>query len=382
MSTTPGSAARYLRYAPEVEQRQPGEAEDVAALREIFAELRAFAFEKHRHGLRDAHAKSHGVVLGTLRVRDNLPDELAQGLFAQPREYPVVIRFSTAPGDIVPDGVGTARGMAIKVLEVDGAKVLAEEADARTQDFLLVNHPTISSGDVHTYRRDQAVLLEAAKGPDQVQVAAGSLLREVGGLLRRIGINRTGGPAGQAMPHTHLLGETYWSQGALRFGEHVAKVSAAPVSPNLTALTGQPVDAGEPSALRDLTNAFFAGQQGIWELRVQLATDLDVTPVEDASVTWPEDVTPYRTVAELSVESQDSYDPALRVWADDTLSFNPWHCLVEHQPLGSIQRVRRPVYDDSSAERHQLNNRPRHEPAGLQDIPDRDRAPQQQSKEK
>lgn len=29
MSTTPGSAARYLRYAPEVEQRQPGEAEDV-----------------------------------------------------------------------------------------------------------------------------------------------------------------------------------------------------------------------------------------------------------------------------------------------------------------------------------------------------------------
>jgi len=357
----------FLPYTPDVEVAQPHEAEDVAALRDIFAELRAFAFEKHRHGLRDAHAKSHGVLAGTLRIHDDLPSELRQGLFARPRELPVIIRFSTAPGDIVPDGVGAARGMAIKVLDVDGEKVLPGQA--RTQDFLLVNHPTISSGDVHTYRRDQALLAKASKGPEEAQLAATAVLRAGAGLLRKVGINRTGGPAGQAMAHTHLLGETYYSQGALRFGEHVAKVAAAPVSANLTALHGQRVSVRDASALRDLTSAFFADQRGVWELRAQLATDLAVTPVEDASVQWPEDVTPYRTVATLTVEPQDSYSPKRRVYADDDLSFNPWHCLREHQPLGSIQRVRKPVYDDSAKDRHQLNARPRREPEDIGELP-------------
>lgn len=116
----PTDSTRYLRYHPGVKVTQPYEADDIAAVREIFAELRAYAFEKHRHGLRDAHAKSHGVLRGTLRVVDDLPGELRQGLFAQPCELPVIVRFSTAPGDIVPDGVAAARGMAIKVLDVDG----------------------------------------------------------------------------------------------------------------------------------------------------------------------------------------------------------------------------------------------------------------------
>jgi hypothetical protein len=361
----------YLRYAPEVEQEQPHEAEDVAALREIFSELRAFAFDKHRHGLRDAHAKSHGVLRATLRVHDDLPDELRQGLFAKPGEHPAIIRFSTAPGDVVPDGVGTARGMAIKVLDVNGPRALPgneNEGETRTQDFLLVNHPTISSGDVHTYRRDQALLLQAAKAPEPVQVATGVALRAANSLLRKVGVDRTGGPAGQAMPHTHILGETFWSQGALRYGDHVAKVSAAPVSANLTELTGQRVPVTDASALRDLVSDFFTGQRATWELRAQLATDLETTPVEDASVQWPEDVTPYRTVATLTADVQDSYSPARRAYVDDDLSFNPWHCLAEHQPLGSIQRVRRPVYDDSSAERHERNARPMSEPAGIQDL--------------
>ena len=361
-------AATYLRYGPDVETFQPYEAEDIAALREIFAEIRAYAFDKHRHGLRDAHAKSHGILRGTLRVHDDLPGELRQGLFAQPATLPVIIRFSTAPGDVVPDGIGAARGMAIKVLDVDGEKI-PEHTPARTQDFLLVNHPTISSGDVHTYRRDQALLLKASKQPEGVQLVATSLLRAGAGLLRRVGVDRTGGPAGQAKPHTHLLGETYWSQGALRYGEHVAKIAAAPVSANLTALTGRHVPVLQASALRDLASSFFAGERGVWELRAQLATDLSVTPVEDASVAWPENVTPYRTVATLTVEPQDSYSAQRRVYADDDLSFNPWHCLAAHQPLGSIQRVRKPVYADSTEDRHRLNARPLHEPDSIDELP-------------
>ncbi|MFZ7089303.1 catalase family protein [Curtobacterium sp. RRHDQ10] len=360
---------RYLRYGPDVEQEQPHEAEDIAALRETFAEIRAEAFEKLRHAVRDAHAKSHGVLRGTLRIADGLPAELRQGLFARSGDHPVIVRFSTAPGDIVSDGVGSALGMAIKVLEVDGPKVLPGDPQPRTQDFLLVNHPTISSGDVHTYRRDQAVLLQTSKAPESVQLVATAAMRGAANVLRGVGVDRTGGPAGQAKPHVHPLGETYWSQGALRYGDHVAKVSAAPVSGNLTDLTGEHVTVREPSAYRDLTSAFFTEGGGIWELRVQLATDLHTTPVEDASVPWPEDVTPYRAVATLVIDPQDSSSPPRRVFGDDDLSFNPWHCLVEHRPLGSIQRVRRPVYDDSTTYRSMMNARPLGEPDGVDQMP-------------
>jgi hypothetical protein len=202
-----------------------------------------------------------------------------------------------------------------------------------------------------------------------VQVATGVALRAANSVLRKIGVNRTGGPAGQAMPHTHILGERFWSQGALRYGDYIAKISAVPVSANLTELAGQRVPVAEPSALRDLVSDFFKTQRATWELRVQLATDLERTPIEDASVEWPEYVSSYFTVATLTADAQDSYSPARRDYADDTLAFNPWHCLLQHQPLGSIQRVRRPVYHDSSVDRHRLNARPRTEPHDISDLP-------------
>lgn len=126
----------------------------------------------------------------------------------------------------------------------------------------------------------------------------------------------------------------------------------------------------EASALREATRDFFRDHRGVWELRVQLATDLATTPVEDASVTWPEDVTPQQTVATLTVEPQDSDAPQHAVYGDDVLSFNPWHCLVEHRPLRSIQRVRKPVYADSTKDRHERNARVAVEPDGIADIPE------------
>ena len=52
------------------------------------------------HALRSVHAKTHGILEGNLEVDTDLPGDLAQGLFAKPGRYPVVMRFSTIPGDI------------------------------------------------------------------------------------------------------------------------------------------------------------------------------------------------------------------------------------------------------------------------------------------
>jgi len=80
-------------------------------------------------------------------------------------------------------------------------------------------------------------------------------------------------------PQTHPLGETYYSQVPILYGDYMAKVQVAPVAPGLTALTGSPVDLDDrPDGLRDAVVAHFATQGGEWELRAQLCTDLERMP--------------------------------------------------------------------------------------------------------
>jgi hypothetical protein len=69
-----------------------------------------------------------------------------------------------------------------------------------------------------------------------------------------------------------------------------------------------------------------------------MCTDLKTMPVADASIDWPQDQSPYQTLGKLVILAQDAFSPARRVYADDVLSFNPFHCLPAHRPLGSINR--------------------------------------------
>ena len=100
----------YVPYSDDVEQRQSEEETLVQQIVASFDRVRQMVFEKHRHAERDAHAKSHGALRGELQIYDDLPEHLAQGLFAQGRTYPVIVRFSTAPGDVQSDaGFGVSR---------------------------------------------------------------------------------------------------------------------------------------------------------------------------------------------------------------------------------------------------------------------------------
>ena len=369
----PRDARAYVPYSDSVEVVQPNEAEDTAETIAVFDKLRTLTFEKHRHALRDAHAKSHGIVRGTLTVPEGLAPELAQGLFARPGTYDVIARFSTSPGDILADGVAAFRGLALKVLGVDGPKLLPEEADAVTQDFLFFNHPVIPTGDVKSYLAAQKRMEKLAHAPEQLQEALTATARLAGDALRAVGLADPAGVIGQAKPHTHPVGETYYTGAALRHGAYVAKLSVVPASEAARALAGQHVDTGDNFALRDAVVAFFRAQGAEYDVQVQLCTDLETMPVEDGSVRWPEDGakggSPYRTVGRLAFPPQEAFSPARRVYADDVLTFTPFHALPAHRPLGSIMRVRRQAYETSSAYRHQMNAQPRAEPRAIDELP-------------
>ncbi len=99
---------------------------------------------------------------------------------------------------------------------------------------------------------------------------------------------------------------------------------AVPVSPGQEALSHDAMDtSGNPDAFRDATVDYFARGGAEFEIRVQLCTDLDAMPVEDASVQWPEDRSPYRPVARLVLPKQDAMSEARSAFVTDSMSFRP-----------------------------------------------------------
>ncbi len=358
----------YVKYSPEVEVKQPHEDEQIEQIVSLMHAANVKAFDRHRHAVRDAHAKQHGTVVGTLEIPE-LPEHLAQGLFAKPGSYPVVIRFSSAPGDIKDDSIPSPHGMAVKVIGVPGKKLLPDQQDELTQDFLMVSMPIIPFGTVEQYLKVQGIVAMQDEAPEEGQRALAAVARGSSKVLGLLGIHN---PLLESIgvENEHVLGQTFHTMAAIRYGDYIAKLSAAPLSPEVKVLEGQVVDtAGKPSAHRDAVVDFFKEHGAEYQLRAQLCTDLQKMPVEDGSVLWEEELSPHQPIARLVIPPQDAYSPARRVFSDDQLSFNPWHALPEHQPLGSIMRVRVKAYETSSAFRHQMNVQPRTEPRDIGEVP-------------
>lgn len=359
---------RPVRYAPEIEVPVENEAELIDEIAAMMAEANMEEFERHRHAVRDAHAKSHGVLVGRLTIRDDLPAHLAQGIFARPGTHEVVVRLSSAPGGVRPDSIPQPRGFALKVMGVEGPRLL-EGDDGQNQDFLLVNIPTLAFGTIPKYKQMLPMLERRAAAPAGLQRAGAAIARGIEGLSERAGIEAGPTLQGLASTNHHLLGETYFSQGALRFGDYIAKISVAPASEHLRALTGKDMADLSQSGIERAVAETLRERPARFDLRAQLCTDLDRMPIEDAAIEWDEAESPFETLATLSFDAQETFSDARRVWADDVLAFSPWNGIEAHRPLGSIMRIRRHVYQASSDRRHRLNAITPAEPRSAADIP-------------
>lgn len=351
-----------VRFTESVESVAPDEADTATALIETMQHISAKTFQDEGHALRAVHAKSHALLDGELTVAPDLPPELAQGLFATASTYRVALRLSTSPGDLMDDHVSTPRGLAIKVFGVAGEQLSGDAADA-TQDFLAADSPAFLVATPKAFLGNLKLL---AASTDRAEGSKRSVSAVARGL--ESAIEAVGGESGKLIAlggHkiTHPLGETYYSQVPVRFGDYIAKIAIVPVRA-LAALKDAPIDLTDRKiGLRLAIGETLAGAGGAWEVRVQLCTDLATMPIENASVEWPEAASPYRTVARLSVAAQPAWSLDNKDAIDDGLAFSPWHGLVAHRPLGGIMRVRRPVYAALQAERSARSGCPFHERA-------------------
>ena len=352
-----------VRYSPGVESVKPDEDETIQGLCSAFDTILQRVADHSGHAVRSVHAKAHGILEGTLTVESDLPAELAQGLFATPGAHKVYMRLSTNAGDILPDSVSLPRGLALKVLDVEGERL--PDAEGTTQNFIMVNGPVFQAPNAEKFLGSLKLLAGTTDRAEGLKVFASTVLRGVNKALQAVGVESPTVASLGGAPNVDPLGETYYSVTPFRYGDYIAKFSVAPVSPGLTGLTGREIDAsGRPDAIRETVRQEMAGIDAVWEFRVQLCRDLKSQPVEDPTVAWDEEESPFQRVATLRVRPQDSWETGRVDAVDEHMRFSVWTGLAAHRPLGNINRARNAPYRHSAEFRQRFNGCPIHEPAG------------------
>lgn len=356
-----------VRYSSDVEAVAPDEQKVIRELSDTLRKILETTFKDYGHAVRAVHAKSHGILRGELEVLPNLPAELAQGIFARPGRYGAIIRISTNPGDLLHDSISVSRGLALKIIGIQGERL--EGAEGENQDFIFVNGPAFPAPDPAAFLKNLKLLAKTTDRAEWAKRGLSAVLRGAEKVLETAGGESATLQTLGGAPNVHPLGETYYTQTAFRFGEHIAKLSLEPASDSLTRHTGRIIDTkGRHDAIRETVAADMQAGNAVWNLRVQLCRDLDRMPVEDPSVLWDEDLSPFVTVARLHVLAQTGWTEDAAELVDEHMRFSVWTGIQAHRPLGAINRARREPYRMSSEFRAEFNGCPIHEPAP-QDAP-------------
>jgi hypothetical protein len=331
------------------ERALPGEEEATAR---IIDHMSAFLLRHYSPGqvLRAGNTKTHGVVRATFEVLDDIPDNYKRGVFERRRSFPAWVRFAGpgpfAPPDIEDNGI---LSIAIKLMGVPGPKLLGDEK--HTQDFTAISAPTFTTPNVVENLKLQRRILEGAPILYFLSPRDSHLLD---GIMQGL----------YARTHSSPLEVTYYSCVAYLLGKGQAMHYAVrPVSSKRSSIPRRFPD----NYLRHAMARTLAHRDVELDFMVQLQTDAHRMPIEDASVLWLEDLSPFVTVARLRLPVQRFDFPAQLAFADN-LSFNPWHCVPEHRPLGNQNRARKVLYLELSKLRQAMNGTRRLEPTGEEDF--------------
>lgn len=283
---------------------------------------------------RDAHPKHTGLFEGTFEVAPDLPAELRVGVFAEARSYRVWVRTSNASAKPQSDAIRDVRGLAIKLLDVPGEKI-PESDEEQTQDFVVLSTPNMPLGTVRLFH--DAIVYSTRYSP--LLFAAKMVLTGRSGLLKEL-------DAARIRP-TSPLEIRYWSTTPYRFGaDRVVKYSLLPISDATSALPPSPL---ADDYLSTAMQTRLSQESVSFAFAVQFRAD--GMPVHDAAPRWDETVSPFRTVATLTIPSQ-VFRTDERDRCSEELSFSPGHARVEHRPIGPVNRARMRVYRTNSEFRH------------------------------
>lgn len=302
------------------------------------------------------HAKSHACLQGTLTIDNGQLPELAKvGLFAQNATYPTWARFSNGLGTKQADRKLDVRGFAFKIMGTSGTRVVTNPGDdtATTQDFLLANLPFAPHSTATTMMAFGEVM-SASKQSNTILGKIDGLLGVGKFLASNENVRLVDFLANHALAQTKasgsLLSETFFSGAPSALGVEdgnpaTAKAKGAMkwkaragVLEGNVCKTLQSSPNKEEGFLRNDFKRQLAAHDLCIDLSIQRQEDGEKQSIEDVSVLWQ---TPYVNVGRLVFTSRTLTDGDADETACNEFSFQPWHTLAAHRPLGNAMRARR-----------------------------------------
>ena len=314
------------------------------------------SFEKQMRGLwkpgefeRGGNTKTHGIVRAEFRVHDNLPPELRHGIYAEPRTFRAWVRFSGPGPYITPDidDVGFM-SISVKLMGVPGPKLMDEEKF--TQDMFGVSTPTFVTPDT---RANAQLQIESCKNAQIFYFVNFHRSHVLDLVMQGLWIKTQSSP----------FEAPYFSCVPYLLGEGQAmQYSFWPLRKRRTPIPRLPLRPPD-DYLRNAMVAALAEEDIEFDVRLQRQTDPHLMPIENNAVLWPEELSPRISAATLHIPRQKFDSPAQLDFAK-RLSYNPWHSIPEHCPLGNQSRARKRMYETLSRLRHTMNGVPFYEPTG------------------
>ena len=325
------------------ETPRPDEAEQAEAGKRHFEKL----LDDYRadYVARGAHAKAHACVRAYFEIDEEAATRLRHGVFATPgKRYRAWIRLSNGHYDLnsSQDYRNDARGMAIKLLQIDGEPLETDDTGAHSQDFLLTSSPVFFARTMHDYNE----LVAAPRDLRGFFFPGWNPFRWRWKELLAV-------PKTLTPPPASVLDPDYYSITPYKLGPRNVKYGARPC-PGRTANAVPPHEQDQADFLqrqlaRELRERgacfYFAAQ----EQKPERGMDLD-----DATAVWSEKDSPFLRLATITIPAQSFLRPEQMAFCEN-LSFAPWHALPAHRPIGELNRLRRHVYPASSRHRRARN---------------------------
>jgi hypothetical protein len=310
---------------------------------------------------RAGNTKTHGLVKARFKVNPDLPKSLQTGIFKPGYQYPAYIRFGGPGPRVVADAKDNGiLSIGIKLMGVTGKKLMRDEKF--TVDFSGISSPSFTTPNVQeNVKLQQQIGLGTPAWYFLNPFDSHYLDMVMQGLYARI--------------HKSPLELTYYSCVPYLYGQkdgHNRAIKYALI-PRIT----------EPSKLGKLTDNYLREamvktlnkQSVTFDFAIQFQKNPISMPIEDASVVWSTISSPFITVASIEIPKQAFSSPEQDAFAR-SLTFNPWHTLPVHRPLGNQNRARKTIYYATSRMRQNINTETHIEPTG------EEKFNQQPSKEK
>ena len=250
----------FVRYSPAVEQNEPDFEQTLQQVLDDMKQHMRGSLKTEGIGLvvRNAHAKGYGLARGEFEILGGMPNEYSQGIYAKPGRHEAMVRFSNGTNHVGSDRfLGPITGIGLKIFGIEGKTLLEDEPDSHTFDYALINHPVFFVNTLAHYVFN-FVTGKGTLSPEQWA------WEELGAFLQ----------LGQTRP-VNLLLSTYWTMGAVRHGDYVAKVRAAPVQSFADRVEQRALDlTSAEQVFRPALVAELRKRPYEFDVQVQLCTDL------------------------------------------------------------------------------------------------------------